>query len=867
MRVFLNWIVLVLFVFLMNACLPKERAIEPRNVFTALKTQSIPLKIRENQFSKGNLVINGSFEEGKYLLEKTDDPMANIKGWTRSASNVEWTDPESGLFHENEVYEGMHSVKITRIKANETDEPGDGVESDFIKVLQGNYDFTYYIRLKDILPQAERIGTRIHDAINIRLYFYDKHKVRIDGKQFYPYKEILLDSEFKGYSFSNFRDIDSLGWGKIQARTYNYPLSEGDIPDGTQFIKIFIGLKGTGTMWVDKLDFRYSKWNFTALERMSPYFDTSFSVASMLIPTPKKMDTNAVVPLFQLKHDSYIPPLILIPASANKQTILAAKLVKEELMNRQERYFKGEALEGVKISPGMIPPEDFDGLIFSIGKTSVFEKWKDSLLYSSIQDKEQSYIIEPLPGKSNLVFIAGRDPIGDYYGATSLVQLMDKDTNLYHSATILDFPDITGRSYLFASWNNQEELIEDIGSIDRMSRLKFNKAYVGYGQTRGRKNWYAPDNLYINGVSLAGRKCRELGVVNLAIMVNPYYHFDYEMHIDSISSDLKNQFVHSHASSLQKLKNVFQIGLDAEANTIMLMGDDFVPHSGSNRKSYTLYHKDDIDKFGSLQNAQGYMINNLYDWLKQNYSNTRFEFCPPWYLNEFIDRSRGQAEVYFNDLMKTIPTDVAIVWTGNTVRSLTYDLADFERYTRLIGRSPMIWDNTLYARGLEGVYGGYPAYYPGKAKLCNLFEPYDVQLPENFEKYIDGPHMYVNGSAYSEIYKIKYATVADFEWNTRDYNPEFSLWKALNSEYGVQVSKLLLEFSDIYYAMIEIDYLLEEDADQRTINLGKKLLENMEQIYSLLQSEPNMNLKLLAELEVYKIKAETKIKSFTNVIQ
>ena len=236
----------VLVLLLMNACLPKEQSIEQRNIFTALETQSVPLKIRENQYSKGNIVVNESFEEGKYLLEKTDDPMANIKGWTRSGSNVEWVDLKDGLFPENEVYEGIHSVKISRIKADETDELGDGIESDFIKVLPGNYDFTYHIRLENILPQAERLGTRIHDAVNIRLFFYDKNKVRIEAKQYYPYKEIFLDSGFKGYSFSNFKNIDSLGWGKIRARSYNYPLSEGDIPDGTQFVRLFIGLKGTG---------------------------------------------------------------------------------------------------------------------------------------------------------------------------------------------------------------------------------------------------------------------------------------------------------------------------------------------------------------------------------------------------------------------------------------------------------------------------------------------------------------------------------------------------------------------------------------------------------------------------------------------
>ena len=193
----------------------------------------------------------------------------------------------------------------------------------------------------------------------------------------------------------------------------------------------------------------------------------------------------------------------------------------------------------------------------------------------------------------------------------------------------------------------------------------------------------------------------------------------------------------------------------------MLMADDFVPHEGENRKNYVLYTRKDKDRFINLQNAQAYVINTLDKWLKQNYSGTRLEFCPPWYLNEFIDRSWGRAESYFRDLQAMIPEDLAIVWTGPTVRSLRYDLADFSRYSDLIGRKPMIWDNTLYARGLEGVYGGYPAYYPGKVRLCNLFEPYDVCVPENFLDLVDRKSMYVNGAASSEIYKIKYATVAD----------------------------------------------------------------------------------------------------------
>jgi len=65
--------------------------------------------------------------------------------------------------------------------------------------------------------------------------------------------------------------------------------------------------------------------------------------------------------------------------------------------------------------------------------------------------------------------------------------------------------------------------------------------------------------------------------------------------------------------------------------------------------------------------------------------------------------------------------------------------------------------------------------------------------------------------------------------------------------------------------MFEINFLLEKDINQRTLNEGKEFIEKMEQIFSLLQSELNMNSKLLAELEVYKIKVESKFKSFANV--
>ena len=827
---------------------------ESGNIWTANLTKSVPLRIRKNQFDRGNLVTNPSFEEGKFFLEESVDKVPQIRGWNRTGPSVRWVDLSDSLYSPQEVSTGKHAVKIIRKTANETNEDGDGILGDYIKVVPGNFLFFFDIRLENINPPAGRRGTRLYDAVNVSIRFFDKNKVPLEGKQFYPYKGIFLDSGFKGYSFSNFWHIDSFGWGRIHGRTYNYPLSEGDIPDGTAYVRLFFGLKGTGTMWVDNVDFRYSKWNFTALERMECFFDSVCTRSSTLIPTPQKVIEKGSFPLFVEKGKYIISPVISLPSAPSRQTLIAAELIKAEIEKRASLFPDSSKIIPVRILMGVSPESGFEGLCFSLGKTNLFDKWKDSLQYAEIEDREQAYVIGSPAGKPLLVMLAGSSPVGDYYAATTLIQLFDKEKNLFHSASILDYPDFTGRSYLFAAWNTEEELKDDVRSIPQMSLLKLNKVYVGYGQTNGRKNWYAPDQLYKDGVKAAGEICREMGVMDMAIMINPYYHFDYEMNVDSIPDDLRHVFSHSDKDAMQQLENVFRIGLDAGANTIMLMADDFLPHEGDNRKNYVLYTSEDRKKFVNLQNAQSFMINKLYDNLNRDYKGLRFEFCSPWYLNEFIDRSRGKAEAYFRDLNEMIPDDVSMVWTGPTVRSLSYDMADIERYKKVTGRKSMVWDNTLYARGLEGVYGGYPAYYPGKAQLCNLFEPYDVLVPENFQNFLDGSHMYVNGSAFSEIYKIKYATVADFEWNTKDYNPELSLWKVLVSKFGRGTARHLLEFSDAYYELIgfvksnnkEKTGLFNKDLD-KTVRIKK--------LYKELQDGLLVNPKLLQELAEYKTKA------------
>ena len=386
-----------------------------------------------------------------------------------------------------------------------------------------------------------------------------------------------------------------------------------------------------------------------------------------------------------------------------------------------------------------------------------------------------------------------------------------------------------------------------------MSRHKLNKAYAGYeGRT---KAWYQPDALFKAGIDEAGRWCRENGMMSLGIMVNPYSHFEIWQAEDALSHQTRYTWTHADAESQETLQQVFKLGLEAGAGTIMLLADDFVPHEGRNRMNFSLYTPEDRERFVNLQNAQAYVINRLKAWIDRDYPGTRFEFCPPWYLNEFIDRSEGKAEIYMKELAALIPQEIAIIWTGPTVRSLSVDMADLRRYRDLIGRWPMFWDNTLYARNLEtDVYGGYTTYYPGKVRMCSLFEPLDTERPSGFHELNDGRHMYMNAAAESEVYRIKFATVADYEWNTSAYIPELSLWRALVNAYGPACARQVLLFNEAYYGLYEVCMRMEreEGLSEEYSRRGGAWLTRMDHSLSSLQQILPPSHALVTELEGYR---------------
>jgi hypothetical protein len=245
-------------------------------------------------------------------------------------------------------------------------------------------------------------------------------------------------------------------------------------------------------------------------------------------------------------------------------------------------------------------------------------------------------------GAAHVAFLVGETAVGSFYAAATAAQLIEAERCVYRSAAVIDHPDFLGRSYLLTRRESLAELDRDLDGLEMMSRQKLNKAHAGYeGRT---KAWHRPDVLFKAGIDEIGRWCRENGGMSLGIMVDPYSHFQFEPAEEPLNHEARCTWTHDDAQSRERLRKLVELGLKAGAGTVMLLADDYVPHVGRNRMNFSLFTPEDRARFVNPQNAQAHVIKRLKGWIDRDYPGTRFEFCPPWYANEFIDRSQGKAE-------------------------------------------------------------------------------------------------------------------------------------------------------------------------------------------------------------------------------
>jgi hypothetical protein len=461
-----------------TGCNNQNRNEDQRLSWSTEAPLSIPYRIRIQRFEKGNLIRNSSFETGRIFELDSTRTSFIIDGWQQVGNHIEWVDiRNNNVYKPDEARSGNRAIKIVRRQAYETDEQGEGILSDYIKVIPGNYAFSFYTRLENIQPLKARLGTKIFDAVDIRVLFYNKSKILISSKKRFPQLDQYLDNSFKSLSFANYNNIPSFNWGKIIGKTASFPFPEGDIPSDAHYVRIFLGLKGTGTMWIDSVDYSYTIKNFSVAERMNKYTDSAFVFDRALIPSPKKTEKMESVIYYVPGSDINELPVIIIPDDADEITLKAAEVIRNALKNGIENQGKNHVKSDIQIVKH-IDGKQFETsrLVFNLGNTDLSDRYRDRLPQSKIQKHPQGYYIYAANERPDLIFLGANNSTGLYYASLTVEQLLDGLKPVFHNTRIIDYPDFEGR-YFSMQMNADSLAIRQTMLAAELLKYKINGAF------------------------------------------------------------------------------------------------------------------------------------------------------------------------------------------------------------------------------------------------------------------------------------------------------------------------------------------------------------------------------------------------------
>jgi len=750
---------------------------------------SIPYRIRLQRYERPNLLRNESFETGRTFAVDSNRSSFVIDGWQQSGDGVQWVDiSNDSTYKHDEVFTGSRSVKITRNKAYETDTRGEGITSEFVRVIPGNYNLTFYTRLQNIQPNRARLGTRLYDAIQVQILYFDKNKLPLSSRQYFPHIDQYIDNSIKSLSFANFYEISDFGWGRIAGKSHSFPFPDGDIPSDAHYIKVYIGLVGTGTMWIDNVILRYSRNNFSASERMMPFTDTSYVTRTPVIPAPKDIKSLQQIVYYAAGDENNTLPLILIPDDASTLTRKAATLIRDRIYSVIKSTDSSRTDQNDIIIASSIPSDRVNKsrLIISVGNTGLYQKYRDLMPVNDILSHRQGYFIFSSNDFPNIVFLRGNNSTGNFYAALTAVQLFDKTRPVFNNARIIDYPDFENRQFLIG---NISDSISTRGYFDQLMNYKMNGAFLSYNSSD--TSALPPDAITI----LRKRFDKELFNIYGMVSTNtPYPAKD----IPFIKDDFFSWIT-------AKSAELFDSGIDGT-----IAAPSFSPPWDS-----SLCYRQPLPFINNEELSE-----NLKEMLSKEADGLNAFYCPVYYNNELIDLKQT---VDHTDILSP---GLSVLWSGSSYFGIHTDNADLDRFLEYSsGIKPSLIENSMLMSTEWGLYNGNYPWYPAKLKLFNIFEPFiNTDIRYLYEK-IDHDHIFLNLPANGEINLIRLATAADFFWNMRKYDPDLSLWNILVSRYGSDASRLLIEFAGKYSELLEIHARLKRNEQvARNVKSGETKL-------------------------------------------
>ena len=824
---------ITLFLLFISGCLREDNPSINKAVWSSSDPLDIPLKKRRSELSEKNKAINPSFESGRYFKDHINT--YKIDGWKEIGKNedeIKWVDLNDSRYSTDDAHSGIHSIKITNRYIDETEEQGVGVISDFIKVIPGNYSLTYYIKLKNICSYKNRFGNRLIDAINIRVFYYDKNKIKINGDMINPEDGTKFDNEFKAFPFSGFWQIDSLDWIKARGISHKFPFMDGDIPDETRYVRLFFGLKGTGTMWIDDVSFQYTSQNFSLSERFEKYRNKDFQPFDLIVPKPQIVHPGEKLTCYNPKNPSK-QPLIIIPENAKSLTHKAALNLKKRIEELATTTLKDSTFTVPVVSGFQFDKLAESSLVFSIGDNSVNRKNAEIISDSTIQSHPEGFVIKRLNDSSNIIAIKGNNAIGDYYAVHTLKQLFSEtDFNYYH-ADIVDYPEYQNRGLLISQ--NDSGLTN---TLETFHNFRFNKAF---------RDANSSDDIgeFLKMLQNVSKLSKESQILKTGIALNPYlppFNKNESFNNDLSSRDYEQvrKYIlsakkYSVEDIILRMDNVFNI--NDSCNCVF------------NFEKFTNSHL----PYRSILDIHTHFVNSLNGWVSES---TNIYFLPIWNRTDCITRSQGRGELYLKELFKKIPSEVNYLWTGATEKPFITDNVEVARIKKIIGKDPVFFTKNINPYSGEKMECAIEKYSPGKIRIGSIFEHFDLVLPDKFYESCNQQTLLCDIRQNDLFGKIKIATLGNYLWNADDYNSDFSLFSTLVYFYGKSGAFFLIEFNELYHAIYEMSIKMNNQGPKKKFDRAAE--EYVRQMDLLLDKFNNLfqNPELKKELETRRNKIE-----------
>lgn len=185
---------------------------------------------------------------------------------------------------------------------------------------------------------------------------------------------------------------------------------------------------------------------------------------------------------------------------------------------------------------------------------------------------------------------------------------------------------------------------------------------------------------------------------------------------------------------------------------------------------------EDKNQFGETVNAHIYLINRYFSELKKIDSSIKLTVCPTVY------HGKGN-EYYISKLGQNISPMISVFWTGRDICSRELTSFDALKFIESSHHKPLYWDN-------------YPV------NDCSMYNEMHlspiINRDSDLWKYSEG--IISNCMEYAECSKIPLITIADYLWDSENYNPQKSWESAITQVIGKEYSEYFIIFADHLYS-------------------------------------------------------------------